>query len=147
MRIAATKCCSRNPRGSRSNTPALVTAAAILVLAVPAAATAKIIPAKRPPAHIAVKKTVPSKAVKRIAKPAAAPRRLCICVWPTTDRAMVQAQADFEARYGDWLVRRGVEPWDWANDAAAVAAFNEGLAALLAGTKTIDQIMVEVDSA
>jgi hypothetical protein len=126
----------------------LVTTAAIVALVAPAAATAKTIPARGPAAHVKVTKTNPAKRlVPHVTKQGAAPRQLCICVSSQIDRAKVQAQADFEAAFNYRMLARGLESWEWPNDSSAVAAFDAGMAALLAGTKTIDQIFAEVDAA
>jgi hypothetical protein len=130
------------------NAHTLVTAAAIVALVAPAAATAKTIPTKRPAAHVKVTKTSPAKrVVPHVTTQGAAPRPLCICVSLPIDRAKVQAQADFEAAFNDRMLARGLESWEWRDDPSAVAAFDAGMAALLAGTKPIDQILAEVDAA
>ena len=134
------------------NAHTLITAGAIVALAAPGAATAKTIPVKRPATHVAVTKTIPAKhpakhVATQVAKRALTLRPLCICVWLPVDRAKVQAEADFEAQYDQKMIAHGLDPWDWANDPAAVAVFSAGITALRAGTKTIDQILTEVDAA
>lgn len=128
----------------------ILTAGLIAALVLPAAAEAaetKTIPVKYPVTHVKVTKTGPAKrAVPHVTKREVEPRQLCICVTFQIDRAKLQAQADFEAAFGDRMLLRGLESWERLNDPAAVAAFDRGMAAVLAGTGTIDQILAEIDA-
>jgi len=94
-------------------------------------------PAKRPATQVPKKKDP---------RGAVTPRVLCICVSLPIDRAKVQAEADFKARFDEEMRERGFEEWDWANDPTASAAFDAAVKAIWDGTKTIDELLREVDS-
>jgi len=40
-----------------------------------------------------------------------------------------------------------ISPLNWANNPSGVAVFRAEITALLAGTKTIDQVLTEIDAA
>lgn len=128
------------------NACALIAGGAIVVLAVPVAAGARTIPVKDPVGHVKVAKIGPAKRVVPGVVRRVVPRQLCVCVSLPVDRAMVQAQADFEAAFTDrMLLLHGLESWQWVEDPAAVAAFNGGMAAVVAGTGSIEEILAGIE--
>ena len=121
--------------------------AALVVPAAAAAAEAKTIPVKYPATHVKITKTGPAtRAVPHVTKRGVEPRQLCICVSWQIDWAKLQAQADFEAAFNDRMLLRGLESWQWLDDQAAVDAFSSGMAAVLAGAGTIDQILAAIEA-
>jgi hypothetical protein len=83
------------------NARTLITAGAIVALAAPAAATAKIIPVNQPATQVA----------KHLAKHKVTPRVLCICFpGPVTPVAAPMTEQEFEAQYDLDLIAHALDP-------------------------------------
>jgi hypothetical protein len=78
---------------------AIVICSAAVALAGPAAAGARMLPAKHPADH-----------AKRVVKHAVAPRILCICITTTGPAQPPETEAQWEAAYDQDLIAHGLDP-------------------------------------